>query len=398
MYSHDAFDPLRMPGLVADGNHRHFGACATEIVPLPAVDRVFTLDSCVRLALENSPVLREAQSAIEQAEGQRIQASLYPNPRVDDGNPQFIMGGQNSVDNVGLTQEWIRGGKRQMNMAAAQEAVRQSRLSYVRRRFELLTAVRQQFFLLLATQQRAAVTAELVTLTQHTEQTSQDLLNAGRVSETDLLLARVERRKAEASLRNLQTTLAGGRQQLAALLGLPQVAIDQVIGDLNARLPDYEDMAVRQELLATNSEAQNARVRHHAHTRAARSCSREPIPNVFWQGGYQHTQNSPNAQGVSGVYINIPIWDRNQGNIRSAGANVQQSIARVQHRAERSARPDRRRHGALSCRVAIGVELRARNSARRTAIDGARAAGIRGGPVRHLATAANAAVADRSDA
>jgi cobalt-zinc-cadmium efflux system outer membrane protein len=300
-----------------------------EIVPLPAVDRIFTLDSCVRLALDNSPVLREARSAIEQAEGQRIQAGLYPNPRVDDGNPQFILGGQNSVYNAGLTQEVIRGGKRQLNMAAAQEAVRQAQLEFVRRRYDLLTDVRQQFFLLLATQQRAATTADLLNLTQHTEKTSQELLNAGRVSETDLLLARVERRKAEASLRNLQTMLTGGRQQLAAMLGLPQVAIDQVIGDLNAKLPDYEDIAVRQQLLTSNSEVQSARVDINRTRLLLDRARAEPIPNLALQGGYQHTQNLPNSQGVLGMYINVPIWDRNQGNIRSAGANVQQSMARL---------------------------------------------------------------------
>ena len=85
--------------------------------------------------------------------GLAIQAGLYPNPRFDTGNPQQL-GGSNTLFNGGLTQEWVRGGKLRLDVAAAEQAVRQTQLAYTRVQFELLTDVRQQFFSVLADQER----------------------------------------------------------------------------------------------------------------------------------------------------------------------------------------------------------------------------------------------------
>ena len=51
------------------------------------------------------------------------------------------------------------------------------------------------------------------------------------------------------------------------------------------------------------------------------------IPNVEWQGGYQYTVMPTRNQVVIGAYFDVPLWNRNQGNILAISANVRGSEA-----------------------------------------------------------------------
>jgi len=54
----------------------------------------------------------------------------------------------------------------------------------------------------------------------------------------------------------------------------------------------------------------------------------EPIPNVNLMGGYQRQVDyPPQDQGLVQVMVEVPIFNRNQGNIRSARADIATSRA-----------------------------------------------------------------------
>ena len=55
----------------------------------------------------------------------------------------------------------------------------------------------------------------------------------------------------------------------------------------------------------------------------------EPTPNVTVNSGYQYAVGGSHSQALIGLYFTMPIWDRNQGNIRAAGADVRGSVAQL---------------------------------------------------------------------
>jgi cobalt-zinc-cadmium efflux system outer membrane protein len=205
--------------------------------------------------------------------------------------------------------------------------VRQANLEFIRQRFELLTDLRQQFFILLAAQQRVTTLTELRAIAEQSTSTSQKLLQGGQGSEPDVLLLRVELRRIEASLRSAEAATVAARRQLAALTGLVDLKIDRVLGDLMLPLPDFNDPQVRQQLLTTSSLVESARAEVARNQFLLQRAEVEVIPNLILNSGYQWQGNLPHSQALIGVYFNIPIWDRNQGNIRAAGANVRQANA-----------------------------------------------------------------------
>ncbi len=301
-----------------------------EMLP-PVTDtpqRGMTLDQAVNLTLGNSPLLRQARARIEQQQGLAVQAGLYPNPQQNSGNPNQL-GGGNSLYSVGIQQEIVRAGKIPLNVAAAEQAVRQANLDLIRQQFDAVTAVRQQFFLLLAIQRRLATLQDLQKIAQQSLDITIKLRQAEQATETDMLLLQIESRRIEASLRSAAFTASSAAQQLAALIGLPDLKIERALGDLSVKLPDFNDPQVRGELLTRSTLIESARAEIARNEFLLRRAEAEPTPNLILNSGYQWTVNQPHSQALIGTYFNIPIWDRNQGNIRAAGANVRQAMAQL---------------------------------------------------------------------
>lgn len=304
-----------------------------ESVP-PSPDEVslskMTLEQCVSLALGNHPRLSEYDARVTEAEGTAVQAGLYPNPRIDSGNPQTIGGGRTGIYTIGVTQEVIRGGKLKLQRAAATEAASQARWDAVRRKFEVLTTVRQEFFSTLAAQRRVFLLQELLKLAKSSERTSMNLLKAEQVSETDVLLLRVERRKAETALQSAEIALVGQRRQLAASIGVREESLMEVEGNLKSSVTEFDDEEVLTQVLTTNPLVQSAAIDINRTIFLLRRAEVEPVPNLIVQGGTQYQESNATWQGLAGLYIYVPIWDKNTGNIIAAQASVRKSIANRQ--------------------------------------------------------------------
>ena len=305
---------------------------ADEVPPAPAITAEselpgLTLDECVSWTLMRHPRLVEAGFLIDQSRGNALQAGLYPNPRVDSGNPQTVGPQRTSILTTGLTQEIVTAGKLKLDQAAATEAAHQAEWSRVRTRFDVLTQVRQEFFATLAAQRRRALLANLLELAQQSEKTSTNLFNAEQVSETDVLLLRVERRRAELSVQTAEITLEGRKRQLRATIGAKDLKIDAVEGSLSVPLRDFESDQVVAQVLYSNPLVQMSQLDVSRSHFLLRRAEVEPIPNLSVQGGFQYSYTAIDArgdhtQGLVGVYLNIPLWNQNQGNIAAAQAAV----------------------------------------------------------------------------
>ena len=286
-----------------------------------------TLDQCVAIALTTHPRLAESLAHVTVSHGSAVQAGLYPNPRVDSGNPQTIGPNRTGIYTIGLTQEVVRGGKLKLDRAAALEAAHQAEYDVVRRKFEILTGVRQEFFSTLAAQRRKALLEKLLELAKRSEKTSLNLLEAEQVSETDVLLLRVERRRAETALQGAEIALIGQRRQLATSIGMSMLDVNEVKGNLTTTVPEFDDEDVLMQVLTNSPVVQIANLDVNRTILLLRRAEVEPIPNLTVQGGTQYSESTANYQALVGLYLNVPLWNKNQGNIMAANASVRRSMA-----------------------------------------------------------------------
>jgi outer membrane protein, heavy metal efflux system len=304
---------------------------AVPAVPeVPAIPEMpdmpgLTLEECVAWTMLRHPRLTEAGFQIDQYRGSALQAGLYPNPRLDSGNPQTIGPQGATILTTGLTQEVVTAGKLKLDKTAALEAAHQAEWNRVRTKYDVLTQVRQEFFATLAAQRRRVLVESLLKLAQKSEKTSANLFKAEQVSETDVLLTRVERRRAELSVRSSEITLEGRKRQLKATIGAKDLQIESVAGSLSVPLQDFESEQVVAQVLYSNPLVQIAHLDITRNQFLLRRAEVDPIPNLSVQAGFQYSYlpingQGDHTQGLIGIYLNIPLWDRNQGNIAAAHA------------------------------------------------------------------------------
>ena len=156
------------------------------------------------------------------------------------------------------------------------------------------------------------------------------LLEAKQSTRVDLLQARVEANNARILLRNARNRHTAAWQQLAAVLGSPHMVSPRLIGEFDPDLEELNSEEVLQRLLATSPELAAASANVLRAQVAIRRAVVEPIPNVFVQVGVQYDYGSRFAITQAQVGVPLPVFDRNQENIRIAQAELVAARREVQ--------------------------------------------------------------------
>lgn len=297
-----------------------------EVVPAQAIadpvpNDVLTLDQLEDLAQAHNPILQRDLARLESARGQALQAGLYPNPRFDTNNPE-VFAGRNTLLNVGVQQEIVVKGKLRLDAAAAQQQVRQAELTFNQNRLNLLTSVRRQYYTVLVAQRRVTTLTRLVEIVRAAQETGRKLEKAGETNRIDTLILTVDMQQVQANLQRSSTLLTGERKQLAAVVGVPGVETAGLSGDLSAPPPDFDEEVVRRYAVSGSTLIEYAKAEVTRGRILLQRALVEPYPNINLGPAYQFGVVPGSDQFWLTVTFPIPAWNRNQGNIRAAVANI----------------------------------------------------------------------------
>lgn len=277
------------------------------------------LSEVLAWAQQQSPDLPAAAAEVEVRRGRAWQAGLYPNPELQGGSTQ--LGGNGSQYFSMLSQEIVTGHKLQLDRAAVCREVQQAELQFLRTRFDLLTSVRQSFYVTLVAQKRLSAVESLMSVVQRSAKAAKTLEDSGDGSRADTLLLEVEQDRAEYLLQNAAALLQASRRQLAAAMGDPDLIIGTLAGDVSATLPDYPYQLTQAGLL-TNALVQSAHIEIERNQLLLERAIVQPFPNVTVSGGYMYQAQLPHDQAIVQLSLPLPLWNKNQGNIQAAQASV----------------------------------------------------------------------------
>lgn len=324
------------PGTAAIGGHDHGTAAAptpTAQAPQPAAGAL-TLAALEEMALRGNPTLAQAAANIDDARGRAVQSGLYPNPTVGYNGEQIGLRGRagpGEMQGVFVDQTIVTAGKLQLNRAKFQQEVSQMELEALAQQYRVVNGVRARYYQLLAMQRLIAIRAEFVKTAEDIVTTAEELVNVGQANKPDLLQARIEARQARVGLENARALYEAAGKQLAAFVGNPRLPVGRVQGNLEegTALPDYD--ATLAHLLEASPELQVAKVEVTRNQIGLRREQVEPIPNVNVRvaSGYNFTEEARRVTATVQVGVRLPVFDRNQGNIFSAQAQLVRSQAEV---------------------------------------------------------------------
>ncbi|MBL8799371.1 MAG: TolC family protein [Planctomycetia bacterium] len=306
---------------------------AQEAAPLPkpVASETLGLDELIGLGLDRNPRLAQVGYSIEAARGRAWQAGLYPNPTVSANFDELgDVQGPAGINTLPLvSQEIVTAGKLKLDRSAASREVDQAALHLMSQRFALFAGIRQNYFEVLTLQRRTEILDELVKLADQSLETTRKLLEAKLVARLDLVQLEVDLERYRAEREATSRELPGAFRRLAAVVGVHDLPRARLAGSLDAPLPGYQLEAAQQFMLAEHPELRSAQVGVDRAQLLLKRAQVEPIPNVTVAAGYVRQNQNRSDDWTIGVSVPIPVWNRNQGNIMAAQAQVAAAVQEV---------------------------------------------------------------------
>ena len=338
----------QMPGMQMPGNAQSQSQpqtpCSREPLPgmqMPQVAEqkqtpadaspAYRLEQLQQLAVDHNPTLKQAQAEIRATEARKKQAGLYPNPTVGYIGEQISGAQRGGEQGAFVQQDIVLGGK----LGAARRVVEQERLQAEAERGEQLlrvqNAVAIAYYQSLGAQQTISIRETLLKLAQDALATAHQLSNIGQADQPDVLQAEVQTGQEEIALESARQRQQMLWRSLAALVGQPALPFGQLAGSLE-NLPNM-DMQQWLENILQNSPAVKIASLSVARAQAELDrARREPIPDLQLRAGIQQnrelletTGRPVGLQGFAELGVRIPIFNRNQGNIHVAKANIERA-------------------------------------------------------------------------
>ena len=297
-----------------------------------------TLEQLQQMALANNPTLAQAKAGVRAAAGRTRQAGLWPNPTIgylgDEIRGGSFGGGEQGVF---VQQDVILGGKLGLDRKVHAMEGDQAAAEADEQRLRVENGVRIAFYQSLAAQEMVEMRAKLSALAKDAVETTRQLFNVGQADQPDVLQAQVEADQAELAIISEQQEQLRAWRVLAAVVGQPELPLARLAGNLDD-LPRLNAEQILQTILRDSPAVKIAQLgvtRADAELTRAR---RETIPDLFLRGGYAYSSeqlgaSQPQAVGSEGfaeVGVNVPIFNRNQGNIQAAAADRERAAAEVQ--------------------------------------------------------------------
>ena len=295
--------------------------------PTDAVETPVSYEIALERALQNDPVLRSFETRYDAAEGQVEQAGLRPNPVVGvEMENAFGTGPFRDVQGAELTlcisQLIETAGKRSKRSELARSE--KSLIDWERelRVANLEADVRAAFVDVLLAQESIELREAQLELTERSQSETQRLVEAARSSEVELSRSNLAVRQQDFALQQAQRNLAAARGRLAVLWGDSLQTEYRVTGSvqLDSQVPELAELTVLLPQTAYIAQYESHLLNRESALTLEKANARQDF-EVFGGGRYFNEQ-SGDAAFVVGVQIPWPIFDKNQGNIRSARAEL----------------------------------------------------------------------------
>jgi outer membrane protein, heavy metal efflux system len=305
----------------------------------------FRLEDLEAIAIANNPTMAQVEANLRAATALSRQAGLYPNPTVGYSGDEIRGGYEGGGEQGGfISQTIVLGGKlraaRRVAEIGAQEAATSSQLQ----RLRILTNVRSLFYRTLAAQRLIELRQNLIQVSSNVVQTSHQLQNVGQADRPDILQAEVEEQQANLNLHVAQKNQQACWRVLAAVIGKPAMPVPNLGGDLEA----IPELSYDESLVAAINESPEVKLTEQEIERAEallNQARKAPIPDLQVTGtlmqSFEPLDPTRKPAGVTGgaeIGVQLPIFNRNQGNIAAAKAEIEsgrQELARVKLQVQR---------------------------------------------------------------
>ncbi len=300
-----------------------------------------TLRDAINLALLQNPELAAFSREIRALEGLTLQAGLLKNPELNlnvenAGNVQKLTGDINSAS--GVSQEVVQqlstiriyqlielGGKRAARVNAALLGEELAAKDYEIRRIDIIFRVANVFAEVLAAQERLRLAEETKQVAQNVVSTVTERVQGGKVAPIEETRVKVGLSTTRIELEQAQRDLTGARKRLALLWNSSSPQFNKALGNLETLIapPNFQTL---EERVLSNPMALRAMKNIEQRKALLEVEQTRSVPNLTVNAGAVHHAQLGGTTIVAGLQIPLPIFDRNQGNLKDAYQRVDKAV------------------------------------------------------------------------
>jgi outer membrane protein, heavy metal efflux system len=300
-----------------------------------------TLEQLEQMALQNNPTLGQAAAAVQAVEGRKAQSSLYPNPVfsvvADDISLEDTDGQTDQHLFFNLEQTILLGGKRGKAGNFFEQEKQLAQINSDMQRLRVLNSVRLLYYQILGIQEQLKVRDELQKVAEKAVEITKELFNVGSADQPDLLEAEIESQSVQVASLAAQNERTRLWKQLATVIGNPDLPLSNLSGSLEENPPELNQEELLKTLLNESSQVKAAQLQLLSRQAAIPLAKSQTIPDLRLLGGIgynyeilQETGERAGWEASFGVGIPLPLFNRNQGQVAKATAEVQSAEREIE--------------------------------------------------------------------
>ncbi len=287
-------------------------------------------------AIGHNPTLAEARAAVDRAKAQARQAGLYPNPSIGYNGDEIRGGSYGGGEQGGYVQQTVvLGGKLGLRRATYREQAAANSIGVAEQQARVRAGVEQSFYRALAAQAMVAARQELLAVSEDALTTARQLANAGQADAPDILQAEVQVEQAQIDDAAAQRAYLARFRELTVVASQPELPPSPLQGDLEA-LPQPASVPQADAIASGSPETKRAAAQVRVARAQLHAARREAVPDLtlrageWWSGEFTSgTQHASGPMSFASAAIDLPLWNRNQGNVQAADAEVHRAAAEV---------------------------------------------------------------------
>ncbi len=286
--------------------------------------------------MQRNPTLAQAEAAIRAAEGRRRQAGLFPNPIAGYFLEEFAFRapGETVEQGAFIEQTIPLGGKLSKARRVFEREKDQAVILAEAQRLRVTNSIRVLYYETLGAQRLVELRDDLSQLAKEAVEITKELANVGQADRPDQLEIEIEAERAEIDFLRAQNDWSRSWSTLAAMVGNPNLPPARLAGSPEEDLATLNETQLLDTLLQQSPEirvVQAGVLRAQAVLSRARA---ERVPDLFVRGGlgYNYERFEPVTPAIAGqrkglegqleVGVTVPIFNRNQGGIAAAEAEL----------------------------------------------------------------------------
>jgi outer membrane protein, heavy metal efflux system len=291
-----------------------------------------TIEEAIDKALNNNAQLKFQQYKMMKAEGYLTNAGIIP-------NPQASYYKEDLSDNNASYNEWTVSGSMPLNFLwerwsavnSASYLFDAEKFEYEKRRFDLISDVKSAFVSVHFYNEINNAREKALSVIDHVKQTADAREDEGEISGYDLQRILLEYLLYQKNYSESKTDYNESLSELLLLISSSD-SLKEINTVFNYNSTGFSASldSLIQTAKENRADLKAAQLRIEGSNSALTNEQLKIIPDVSFNMGYK--EQSDNLKGLGyGFSIGIPLFDRNQGNIETAEAELNQHNALYQY-------------------------------------------------------------------